>query len=212
MSAYYHMDLESFAIAPKTGGRKFLRWESFMMRKFLEWESFQNEKVFKMRTFFGWEIFKCHSLFNCTGHSNRTKYMTKVRLVGENILANSSISTFKKWNVQVAATVYFKMWEEANSHKMFRTPRHPSFPTFPHCVFWNVSSKSLKIHTKYSGHLASRAYKNLGRNQMLWDAGLPLRAMDNITAVQAKVKSIIMPPNDNALNLEDDHHHHNPDL
>ena len=47
---------------------------------------------------------------------------------------------------------------------------------------------------------------------MLWDAGLPLRAMDNITAVQAKVKSIIMPPNDNALNLEDDHHHHNPDL
>ena len=47
---------------------------------------------------------------------------------------------------------------------------------------------------------------------MLWDAGLPLRAMDNITAVQAKVKSIIMPPNDNALNLEDDHHHHKPDL
>ena len=41
-----------------------------------------------------------------------------------------------------------------------------------------------------SGHLASRAYKNLGRNQMLWDAGLPLKAMDNITAVQAKVSKI----------------------
>ena len=44
---------------------------------------------------------------------------------------------------------------------------------------------------------------------MLWDAGLPLRAMDNITAVQAKVKSIIIHPN---LNLDGDHHCHNPDL
>ena len=38
-----------------------------------------------------------------------------------------------------------------------------------------------------SGHLATRAYRNLGRNQMLWDAGLPVTAMDNATAVQAKV-------------------------
>merc|ERR1719237_677107 len=41
-----------------------------------------------------------------------------------------------------------------------------------------------------TGHLSSRAYKNLGRNQMLWDAGLPLRAMDNITAVQAKIEEM----------------------
>ena len=40
---------------------------------------------------------------------------------------------------------------------------------------------------EFSGHLATRAYRNLGRNQMLWDAGLPVTAMDNATAVQAKV-------------------------
>ena len=38
-----------------------------------------------------------------------------------------------------------------------------------------------------TGRLTSRAYKNLGRNQMLWDNGLPQRLMDNATAVRAKI-------------------------
>ena len=42
----------------------------------------------------------------------------------------------------------------------------------------------------YSGRLATRADQHLGRNQMLWDAGLPVGSMDNITAVQAKVNII----------------------
>merc|ERR550519_2311328 len=40
---------------------------------------------------------------------------------------------------------------------------------------------------KKEGILRNRAFKNLGRNQMLWDAGLPARLMDNETAVSEKI-------------------------
>jgi len=56
-------------------------------------------------------------------------------------------------------------------------------------AYYHMDLESFAIAPK-TGHLASRAYKNLGRNQMLWDAGLPLRAMDNITAVQAKIEEM----------------------
>ena len=38
--------------------------------------------------------------------------------------------------------------------------------------------------------MIKRAYKNLGRNQMLWDNGFPSRLMDNATAVNNKIKDI----------------------
>ena len=60
---------------------------------------------------------------------------------------------------------------------------------------WSYSSMSAYYHMDLeafalapkTGHLATRAYRNLGRNQMLWDAGLPASAMDNATAVRAKI-------------------------
>lgn len=40
------------------------------------------------------------------------------------------------------------------------------------------------------GKLAQRAFKNLGRNQMLWDLGLPERQMDNITAAREMITNV----------------------
>jgi len=37
------------------------------------------------------------------------------------------------------------------------------------------------------GKLSTRAYRNLGRNQMLWDSGLEASQMNNLTAVQQKI-------------------------
>jgi len=41
-----------------------------------------------------------------------------------------------------------------------------------------------------TGIFSNRAFKNLGRNQMLWDSGLSGRNMDNITAVRNKIEEI----------------------
>jgi len=41
-----------------------------------------------------------------------------------------------------------------------------------------------------TGIFANRAFKNLGRNQMLWDSGLSSRNMDNFTAVANKIKEM----------------------
>jgi len=41
-----------------------------------------------------------------------------------------------------------------------------------------------------TGLFANRAYKNLGRNQMLWDSGLNARYMDNVTAVKNKIEDL----------------------
>jgi len=56
-------------------------------------------------------------------------------------------------------------------------------------AYYHMDLESFAIAPK-TGHLATRAYRNLGRNQMLWDAGLPLKAMDNITAVRAKIEEM----------------------
>ena len=41
-----------------------------------------------------------------------------------------------------------------------------------------------------TGKYANRAFKNLGRNQMLWDAGLSAKDMDNLSAVKNKIEEI----------------------
>jgi len=41
-----------------------------------------------------------------------------------------------------------------------------------------------------TGMFANRAFKNLGRNQMLWDSGLNAQLMDNITAVHNKIEEM----------------------
>ena len=41
-----------------------------------------------------------------------------------------------------------------------------------------------------TGLFASRAYKRLGRNQMLWDFGLDAKSMDNVTSVKNKIDEI----------------------
>jgi len=56
-------------------------------------------------------------------------------------------------------------------------------------AYYHMDLESFALAPK-KGHLATRAYRNLGRNQMLWDAGLPVTAMDNATAVQAKIEEM----------------------
>merc|ERR1719244_1607833 len=41
-----------------------------------------------------------------------------------------------------------------------------------------------------TGIFANRAFKNLGRNQMLWDSGLSSKDMDNFTAVTQKIEEM----------------------
>jgi len=63
---------------------------------------------------------------------------------------------------------------------------------------WSYAAMNNYYHTDLNtfalapkeGIFAGRAYRNLGRNQMLWDAGLPANMMDNITAVRAKIEEM----------------------
>jgi len=55
--------------------------------------------------------------------------------------------------------------------------------------YYKVDLETFAVSPK-TGKLSQRAYKNLGRNQMLWDNGLPGRLMDNATAVANKIKEI----------------------
>jgi len=52
--------------------------------------------------------------------------------------------------------------------------------------YYDIDLESFALAEK-DGKLAQRAYRNLGRNQMLWDAGLEASQMDNLTAVQNKI-------------------------
>jgi len=56
-------------------------------------------------------------------------------------------------------------------------------------AYYKMSLESFAKAPK-TGLLSQRAYKNLGRNQMLWDMGLTTAQMDNVTAVQQKIKEI----------------------
>lgn len=55
--------------------------------------------------------------------------------------------------------------------------------------FYNMDLETFAKSPK-TGKLAMRAFRNLGRNQMLWDLGLPADHMDNMTAVQAKIEEV----------------------
>lgn len=55
--------------------------------------------------------------------------------------------------------------------------------------FYKMDLESFALAPK-TGILAQRAYRNLGRNQMLWDNGLSSRQMDNPEAVAAKIREI----------------------
>lgn len=56
-------------------------------------------------------------------------------------------------------------------------------------TYYGMSLEDFALAPK-EGVLANRAFKNLGRNQMLWDSGLPARMMDNMTAVHTKIKEL----------------------
>jgi len=55
--------------------------------------------------------------------------------------------------------------------------------------YYNTDLETFALSPKL-GQLATRAYRNLGRNQMLWDAGLSGRYMDNMTAIDNKIAEI----------------------
>lgn len=55
--------------------------------------------------------------------------------------------------------------------------------------YYNTDLESFALDPK-QGKLATRAYRNLGRNQMLWDTGLTSAFMDNKTALDNKIAEI----------------------
>merc|ERR1712198_588768 len=55
--------------------------------------------------------------------------------------------------------------------------------------YYNTDLETFALSPKL-GQLATRAYRNLGRNQMLWGAGLSGRYMDNMTAIDNKIAEI----------------------
>jgi len=56
-------------------------------------------------------------------------------------------------------------------------------------TFYHTDLESFARAPK-EGKLAQRAFKNLGRNQMLWDLGLPANQMDNTTAVEEMINEV----------------------
>jgi len=55
--------------------------------------------------------------------------------------------------------------------------------------YYHISLEEFAFVPK-TGLFSQRAYKNLGRNQMLWDLGLTGQQMDNYTAVEQKIKDV----------------------
>jgi len=55
--------------------------------------------------------------------------------------------------------------------------------------YYHTDLETFAISPK-TGIFANRAFKNLGRNQMLWDSGLSSKDMDNFTAVTNKIEEI----------------------
>jgi len=55
--------------------------------------------------------------------------------------------------------------------------------------FYHTDLETFAMAEK-TGLLSQRAYKNLGRNQMLWDLGMPASQMDNHTAVEEMIRQV----------------------
>jgi len=55
--------------------------------------------------------------------------------------------------------------------------------------YYNTDLETFALSPK-TGSFANRAFKNLGKNQMLWDSGLNAQFMDNVTAVMNKIDEI----------------------